>query len=125
MEKIININGKDIRMKSTAGTFTRYRMTFKSDLLKDLVNLKERFEKVNNSENEQFRILDLQMFEQIAWALAKTADNSILPIENWLDEFETFDIYKIMPEMMELLLDNMQQDTNQKKNIIPEAVRNN
>ena len=34
MEKTLNIDGKDIRFKSTAGTLMRYRMNFGRDLMR-------------------------------------------------------------------------------------------
>ena len=73
MEKIITVGTKEVKMKSTAGTLTRYRMAFKRDLMKDLFTLKSRFERINKSDEDQFKMMDLQMFEQVAWALAKTA----------------------------------------------------
>lgn len=124
MEKIITVGTKEVKMKSTAGTLTRYRMAFKRDLMKDLFILKSRFERINKSDEEQFKMMDLQMFEQVAWALAKTADNNIPSIETWLDNFDTFDIYTVLPEIMEMLIGNM-QSISEKKNLVPEEVRKN
>ena len=114
MEKIINIGGKEIKMKSTAGTMMRYRQQFNRDFIKDLVKLQTKInDKVNNG--TEFEALDLDIFEKIAWCMAKTADNSIPDIENWLDEFETFDIMAVLPEIMTLLVANMEQINAKKK----------
>jgi len=111
MEKILNIGGKEIKLKSTAGTMMRYRNNFNRDFLKDLINLQEKL-KDRTENGTQFQAVDLDIFEKIAWCMAKTADDSIPQIENWLDQFETFDIMQILPQIMELLVGNMEQINN-------------
>ena len=117
MEKTLNIDGKDVKFKSTAGTLMRYRMNFGRDLIKDIAKLEKRYKSVENGEDE-FEIYDLEMFEKIAWSMAKTADNNIADIENWLDEFESFSIMVILPEIMDLLIANMKQEQESKKNLM-------
>ena len=114
MEKIIKIGNKEIKMRSTAGTMLRYRNYFNRDFLKDLISLQS---KLNNKieQGKEFEVIDLEMFEKIAWCMAKTADNSIPDIENWLDEFDTFDIMQVLPEIMSLLVANMEQINDKKK----------
>lgn len=108
MEKILQIGTKEIKLKSTAGTMMRYRNYFNRDFLKDLINLQR---KLNDrvETGSQFEAIDLDIFEKITWCMAKTADNSIPDIEHWLDDFETFDIMQILPQIMELLISNMEQ----------------
>lgn len=117
MEKTLNIDGKEVRFKSTAGTLMRYRMNFGRDLIKDIAKLEKRYKSVENGEDE-FEIYDLEMFEKIAWAMAKTANNDIADIENWLDEFESFSIMVILPEIMDLLIANMKQEQESKKKLM-------
>lgn len=128
MEKIINIGGKEVKMASTAGTLYRYRTQFKKDFLKDLAYLdssfKELKKKKDNNEYAEFNILQLETFEQMAWAMAKTANSNVPPIEQWLDEFETFSIYKVLPELLELASFNF-TNNDEKKNIVPKEVREN
>lgn len=114
MEKTLNIGGKQVRMKSTAGTMMRYRNYFNRDFIKDLVKLQTKLtDKLETG--QEFEALDLDLFEKIAWCMAKTADNSTPDIENWLDEFETFDIMQVLPELMNLLVANMEQINDKKK----------
>lgn len=114
MEKVLNIGGKEIKMKSTAGTMMRYRNNFNRDFIKDLVTLQGKLvDKLDKG--TEFEALDLDMFEKIAWCMAKTSDDSIPDIEHWLDEFETFDIMQVLPEIMELLVANMEQINAKKK----------
>ena len=46
MEKIIRIDDKDIKFKSTAGTLMRYRNHFGRDFIKDIVALEKKFKTV-------------------------------------------------------------------------------
>ena len=114
MEKVLTIGDKQIKMKSTAGTMMRYRNNFNRDFIKDLVSLQTKLNKKIETGTE-FEAFDLDLFEKIAWCMAKTADNSIPDIENWLDEFETFDIMQVLPEIMGLLIANMEQINDKKK----------
>lgn len=114
MEKILNIGGHEVKMKSTAGTMMRYRNNFNRDFIKDLINLQTKLsEKVENG--TELEAIDLDIFEKIAWCMAKTADDNIPNIERWLDEFETFDIMQVLPELMSLLTANMEQINAKKK----------
>lgn len=108
MEKIITIGNKEIKLKSTAGTMMRYRNYFNRDFLKDLIALQDKLKERAES-GKQFEAVDLDIFEKIAWCMAKTSDDSIPTIENWLDQFETFDIMQVLPQIMELLVSNMAQ----------------
>lgn len=114
MEKIITIGGRDIKLKSTAGTIFRYRNNFNRDFIKDLIKLQQKLVKKLDNDVE-FDAIDLDMFEKIAWCMAKTADDNIPDIEHWLDEFETFDIMQVLPQIMELLTNNMAQINDKKK----------
>lgn len=122
MEKVLNIGGKDIKLKSTAGTMMRYRNNFNRDFIKDLIKLQEKL-KAKAETGAEFEALDLDLFEKIAWCMAKTADNNIPDIEHWLDEFETFDIMQVLPQIMELLTANMEQINNKKKLEATESVQ--
>ena len=113
IEKVLNISGKEVKFKSTAATLRHYRNNFGRDMLKDVIHLQKRLNKVNNSE-EQFEVVDLEMFENLAWSMAKTADDSIGTIDNWLNDFETFAITKVLPEIMTLLVNNMKTETEEK-----------
>ena len=51
----------------------------------------------------QFSRMDLETFESCAYIMAKHADASVpSTIEDWLDGFEMFDIYQVLPEILGL-----------------------
>ena len=59
----------------------------------------------------------LEMFENIAFIMAKHADASIPDTpEEWLDGFNTFSIYQVLPQIIELWGLNTQTDVQAKKN---------
>ena len=46
---------------------------------------------------------NLEAFENVAYIMAKQADSTIpANPDDWLDQFEMFDIYNVLPELIEL-----------------------
>ena len=117
MTKKINIDGKDVMFKASAAIPRIYRLKFHRDIYKDLRDL----EKAVDSSSEEQSSLDLfslEMFENIAFVMAKHADPTAVPdsLEDWLDEFNTFSIYQVLPEIIELWGLNVQSEVESKKN---------
>jgi hypothetical protein len=76
------------------------------------------------SADGSFEIEDLEIFENVAYIMAFHADNTIPnSIDEWLDQFEMFSIYEVLPEILELWGQNLITDVNAKKNSIPQPVR--
>lgn len=97
MEKLLNISGKEVGFKATASTVRRYRQKFNRDLFKDIQSLMPRAEEGNLS------IADLECFMNIAYIMAWQYDNTIpSDPDEWLDQFEMFDIYYVLPQIIEL-----------------------
>ena len=79
-----------------------YRIKFKRDIFKDLTKLGKTY-KGKTDEGEEMQIEDLEIFENVAYIMAYHADHSISgTIDDWLDEFEMFSIYQVLPEILEL-----------------------
>ena len=52
---------------------------------------------------KELEIEDLEIFENVAYILALHADTSTpASIDEWLDQFEMFSIYEVLPEILEL-----------------------
>lgn len=112
MEKIININGKEVGFKATASTINRYRQKFGRDLFKDISEL---IPKVNE---QTVGIAELDCFMKIAYIMAWQYDNAIpSDPDDWLDGFEMFDIYMVLPQIVELWGLNTLQIENPKKKV--------
>ena len=58
------------------------------------------------------------MFEDISYIMAKHADPQGVPDtpDEWLDQFGTFSIYQVLPEIIELWGLNVQTQVESKKN---------
>ena len=66
----------------------------------------------------------LEMFENIAYVMAKHVDSTIPNTpEEWLDEFNTFSIYQVLPKIIELWGLNVKTDVEAKKNFVQQTVR--
>ena len=94
-----------------------YRAKFKRDIFKDLSKLESSY-KGNTENGDVFQIEDLEIFENVAYIMAYHADNSIpQDINDWLDQFDMFSIYEVLPQILELWGDNMLTDVTAKKEL--------
>lgn len=76
----------------------------------------ELYKKREDGEDE-LEIEDLEIFENVAYIMALHADPTIpSTIDEWLDQFEMFSIYEILPEILELWGSNLFTDVSTKKN---------
>jgi len=105
--KTVKIGEQEVTFKSSAGTPRMYRIMFKRDIFVDLQKLAKAAKDKGGDDSEDFEIEDLEMFENVAYVMAKSADPSIGSIEDWLDSFEMFSIYEILPEILDLWGENM------------------
>ena len=114
-EKTIRIDNKEVSFKSSATIPRLYRLKFKRDIFKDLTKLEKAYQKNESG----FEIDDLEIFENVAYIMAFHADNTISKtIEEWLDQFEMFSIYEVLPEILELWGSNLQTDIESKKKLV-------
>lgn len=117
MTKKINIDGKDVMFKASAAIPRIYRLKFHRDIYKDLRDLEKAVD-FSSEEQSSLDLFSLEMFENIAFVMAKHADPTAVPDspEDWLDEFNTFSIYQVLPEIIELWGLNVQSEVESKKN---------
>lgn len=115
--KIIRIDEKDVVFKASAAIPRIYRLKFQRDIYKDLRDLQKAVDS-SREEESNLDLLSLELFENIAYIMAKHADPTTVPDspEEWLDEFSTFSIYQVLPEIIELWGLNVQSDVESKKN---------
>ena len=114
--KKITIDDKEVAFKASAAIPRIYRLKFQRDIYKDLHSLEKALgdSKEDNSNLDLFR---LEMFENIAYIMAKHADGTIPDTpEEWLDDFNTFSIYQVLPQLIELWGLNVKTDVEAKKN---------
>lgn len=123
LTKTIQIDGKKVTLRASAAIPRIYRIKFNRDIYRDLAILQNAI----GSGDEGASSLDnfsLEMFENIAYVMAKHADPTIPDTpEEWLDEFSTFSIYQVLPEIIDLWGLNIQTDVTAKKNSVPQIVK--
>ena len=110
METLIKIDGKEIPFKATANTPRLYRIKFRRDLMHDMSRLAKQHKK------KKFDIPDLEVFENIAYIMALQSNANIGSIDQWMDGFKIFDIYEILPQLIELWGANVETQVESKKN---------
>jgi hypothetical protein len=110
MEKTIEIDGKKINLKSTGATPLRYKSQFGKDFFAEIFKL-GKLEKINLDDKdidyEALSGLDFEVFYNIIWTMAKTADKSIPEPLEWLDGFDEFPIVEILPQMQDMIFRNL------------------
>ena len=115
VRRTIEIDGKEVAFKASAAIPRNYRLKFQRDIYKD-ISLLEKSLGDNSEEESNLDLFSLEMFENIAFIMAKHADSSIPDeVEDWLDEFNTFSIYQVLPQLIELWGMNIKTDAEAKK----------
>ncbi len=116
IRKTIRIDGKDVVFQSSATIPRLYRLKFHRDIFRDLSKLEKSYKEQDDG-SKNMEIEDLEIFENVAYIMAYHADPNIPPtIEEWLDQFEMFSIYEVLPEILELWGSNLFTEVTAKKN---------
>ena len=105
MEKILTISGKEVPFKSSGAFFLRYRSQFGKDPLQEIIVLNKGLEDYNKTGS--FEHIDTVVLFNLIWALAKTANPDIKPPMEWLDEFDEFPVFELLPELEDMLVQSL------------------
>ena len=116
--KKIEIDGQMVEFRASAAVPRLYRIKFGRDIYKDLRSL-EKSVGDNDEESSSLDLFSLEMFEDLAWLMARHADPANVPDspEEFLDQFNTFSIYQILPQLIELWGLNVQTQVDARKNL--------
>lgn len=114
MEKILTIDGRQVKFKSTGAYLLRYKAQFKRDAIQDIIKLSYAIDE-ETKEIKNVDALDLEVFYNLVWTLAKTADPTIPPPMEWLDTFSEFPLMEIIPEITDLIFSSMKSTVPSKK----------
>ena len=114
MEKTITIDGKQVKLKANAASAKRYKAQFRRDLFADMFKLgaigtfasQDATEGTIDFSNLDFDKVDFEVCYDLVWLYAKTADPEIPDPMTWLEGFDEFPIYDIMPEINEMVQNN-------------------
>ena len=117
MTQTIEIDGQPVKFRASAAIPRIYRMRFHRDIYKDLSLLEKSISKQDEGDSN-LDLFSLEMFENIAFIMAKHADPEVPDTpEEWLDNFNTFSIYQVLPKLIELWGLNVQTTVQSKKNL--------
>lgn len=118
IEKTVKIGEQEVRFRSSASVPRLYRIKFKRDIFKDLSRLEKSYQEKGGEDGSTMEIEDLEIFENVAYIMAFHADPTIPgTIDEWLEQFEMFSIYEILPEILDLWGTNLITDVQSKKNL--------
>lgn len=119
MEKIIEFSGQKIKFRATMRTLLIYKRQTGREYLVDAAALRNIVRTgddgkplldANGKHIIDLAALNTEALCGVAWALAKTADSSIPPMDDWLDQFDEFPMLTIMTELFPMLSASMKVD---------------
>ena len=116
--KKIEIDGQEVEFRASAAVPRTYRIKFGGDIYKDLRQLETSVGE-NDEDASGLDLFSLEMFENIAFIMAKHASPDKVPSEpdEWLEQFNTFSIYQILPQLIELWGLNVQTQVDARKSL--------
>jgi len=118
IKKNILVDGMEVPFKASAAVPRLYRLKFGRDIYKDFAALQKSVSE-GNEDSSGLDIESLEVFENIAYIMAKHADPENVPDnpDEWLEAFNTFSIYEVLPQLIELWGLNVETQAESKKNI--------
>ena len=138
MDKVLTIDGKEVGFRASALTPRLYRHKFGRDIVPDLNQLRKAYSKAmqakglekppedapedvktayeNAIHDAQMSVMDLEIFENTAWIMARQYDPTVPDSpDDWLEDFAVFSIYEILPEIIKLWQLNQETTSKSKK----------
>lgn len=92
-----------------------YRLKFQRIIYKDLWILEKSIGE-GNEESSNLDLFFLEMVKNIVYMMAKHADPQIPnAVDEWLDGFNTFSIYQVLPQLIKLWGKHVKTDVEAKK----------
>lgn len=106
MDRVVLIDGKEVRMRATASTLIRYNNTFPGrDLLTEAQAMQD---KPTDPEN-------LGTITRLAYIMAKQADGGKETFLDWLDEFGAFGVVTAAADILAVWIGNQETTVEGKK----------
>lgn len=118
IKKKITVDGIEVPFKASAAVPRLYRIKFQRDIYKDFAALQNSVQE-GDEEKSTLDIESLEVFENIAYIMAKHADLENVPDnpDDWLEQFNTFSIYEVLPQLFELWGLNLETQAESKKSL--------
>ena len=103
MEKIITVDGKQVRMVANALIPRMYRNIYGSDIMLDMQELTNAY--VDSAKNDKpLPPKVLTIFENVAWCFLKQGGEDVgANADEWLAQLDgVFSVYEALPQILEL-----------------------
>lgn len=115
IRKEIMIDGTPVPFKASASVPRMYRLKFQRDIFRDMDKLRQQLDG-RDPQASDLPLEALDLFENVAYIMAKHADPTIADtVEGWLEGFNTFSIYEVLPELLDLWALNTRTESEAKK----------
>ena len=116
MDREVIIDGKQVKFRATARTPRLYRAIIGRDMIQDMNKLMKAYERKQKNEDD-LDVIDLQIFEDVAYIMARHANPEMTEktADEWLDTFDMFSIYEVLPHILKLWAVNTRQTSTAKK----------
>lgn len=106
-EKTIKIGNKEVKLKTSAYTPLLYNDLFHENIFAEMNSIIR-----SASETGQVPYERVSVLYKLTYCMAKHADKTIPSIDEWMDQFDVFDIPEIAGELVNLwTADNQGQST--------------
>lgn len=99
MTGVTKIDGKDIKLTASAGVLVLYKSQFGREYINDSKAIAD----AENPEIEDY----VPTAYRLLWCMAKLADPTILPPDEWAESFRDFDLEEPLKKAQELFADSL------------------
>ena len=120
MEKVIEIDGKEVKFRATAAIPRLYRIKFGRDIMQDMKSIETALKDAEKNKGPIPPKM-LEIFEDVSYLMAKHADTEMeaKSPDEWLEGFNTFSIYMVFPQLLDLWKTNNMTLGESKKKVGP------
>ena len=110
MEKLIEIDGKQIYLKAHAGVPLMYKNYFNFDFFADALRFAKSCDAMMSDSSdlsqmtyEDLSHVDMNMFYRMLWIFAKAGKKDLPPLENWLEQFDELPLEEIAVPIVNMI----------------------
>lgn len=126
MRKVVMVGDKQLALESNAFTVILFKKQFNKDMFAELFKLAKLFEgkkeiSPENMSDEQIEKFDTNIFNELFWTFACTANKNIPNFMDFFEEYSELNTIDIMNEVLELIQHSM---VTQKKQVVTQQVMN-
>lgn len=119
MEKTLTIDGKKVPFKTNGAIPLRYKAQFGKDFFKEILKMAPlaKLQGKKELDPSDLDYVDFDIFYNVAWLMAKTADSTIPEPMEWLGSFDEFPITELFVDLQEMMISTLK--SSKKKSPTP------